>query len=467
MSTSISGTGSISSPGIGSGIDVNSLVSQLIAAQRAPLDTQINGQITTIDGKISAYQSIQSALTNLQAAEKALQGPSSAFNSYSASSSDSTVFTATASSTATAGSYDIQINALATASKLASKGFGTTASAIGTGTLTISVGGNPFSVVVDSTNNSPTNLANAINSASGNTGVTASLITADDGTHLILSANKTGSANTIAITQTGGDGGLSALVYDPTSNAVQAMTPLALPGDASVSVDKFTYTSASNQVSDSITGINLNLVSAEPGTTLNLTVAANTSGIDTAMQNFVSAYNAFASVISSSTSYNAATQTASALTGDSLSSSAQSQVLNAIMATTPGVTGGIRSLFDLGITTNDDGSLTLDSTKLNSALATDPASVANLFSTTGAVGSALQSTLDGFIGDNGVIISRTASLNTQLGGLGDQETALNTRMNGLEALYTSQYTALDTLMSQMNSTSSFLTSIFNPTKTSS
>ncbi len=463
---SISGSGSISSPGIGSGIDVNSLVSQLISAERAPQDTQLSNQSSAINGRIAAYSSIQTALTNLQTAEQALQGSTGAFNSFTATSSDSSIFSATASSSAVAGSYTVEVDSLATANKLASTGFSTTATAIGTGNLKIAVGGSSFTIPVDSSNNTPSGLRDAINSASGNTGVTASLITADDGVHLVLSSNQTGTSHAITVTASGGDGGLNSLAYDPASSTTN-LKQLTPAGDASVQVDGYTYTSSSNQVTDSIPGVTLNLASAAVGTTLDLTVQTDTSGIDSAMQKFVSAYNTLNSFIKNATAYNATTNTPSALTGDSLANSIQSQIRNALSATTPGQSGGVRSLFDLGVSSNDDGSLTLDTTKLDTALSTDQASAQKLFATDGAVGAALTNALNGFIGDNGVLQSRNASLTKNLTDIAQQQTDLNTRMDKLTALYTSQYTALDTLMSQMTATSTFLTNEFNSTKTSS
>jgi len=467
MTTTVSGSGTISSPGLGSGIDVNSLVSQLIASERAPSDNQLNRQGASINGRIAAYNTIQSALTNLQSAEKALQGTTGAFSSFKTTSSDETIFTATASSSASAGEYTVEVGALATAHKLASSGFGSTATAIGTGNLTIGVGGSSFTIAVDSSNNTPAGLRDAINSATANTGVRASLITANDGVHLILSASQTGSNHAITVTSAGGDGGLAALTYDPANNNKQ-LKQLTAAGDASVSVDGYPYTSSSNQITDSIPGVTINLASASPGTSLNLSVASDTSGISSAVQKFVSAYNALNNVVKSYTAYNTTTNTASALTGDSLAISIQSQVRHALSATTPGATGGVRSLFDLGVSSNDDGTLSVDTAKLATALASNPGAASSLFAKSGALGSALQTSLDGFIGTNGVLQSRNTSLTKSLADLATQQANLNTRMDKLQALYTSQYTALDTLMSKMTATSTFLTNEFaSLSKTSS
>jgi len=464
MST-VSTTGTISSAGIGSGLDVNSLVTQLVAAERAPQDRQLATATTTTNGQLSAYKAIQAAMTSLQTAEKALQGGTGAFGNRSAVSADETVFSATAASGAVPGAYSIEVKSLATANKLASTGFASTATAIGTGHLTIAVGSSQFSLDIDSTDNTPTGIRDAINDATDNTGVTASLITADDGVHVVLSAKETGTSHAITVTASGGDGGLNSLVYDPANNN-KHLTELTKAIDAVVSVEGYPYTSASNLVSGSIPGVTIDLISAKPGTTLNLSVSRDTSGVSSAVQNFVSAYNSFANIIKATTAYDPTTKAASWLTGDSLARSAQAQIRNALIATTAGTTGGVRSLFDLGISTGDDGTLSLDSSKLNIALSGNFDAVATLFSSTGAVGSAMQHVLDGFIGTSGALGSRTDSLTKRLGTIGTQRTQLDARMAAIQARYTAQFSALDTLMSQMNATSTFLTNQFSPKTTS-
>ncbi|HEX6832052.1 MAG TPA: flagellar filament capping protein FliD [Rudaea sp.] len=464
--TSISSSGTISSAGIGSGLDVNSLVSQLVAAERAPQDKQLGKATSTIGSQLSAYKAIQSTLGNLQTALKALQGTTGAFSGNTATSSDTTIFTATTETNAAQGNYAIEVKSLATAQKLASSGYATSATTVGTGRLSIGSGANAFNVDLDSSNNTLSGLRDAINNASANTSVTASLITADDGVHLVLTARNTGTSNAITVTTSGGDGALANLVYDP-AHANQHLSQLSAAGDAVLSVEGYTYTSASNQVSGTVAGVTLNLAAAKPGTTLTLTVGHDNSGIAKALQTLVSAYNAFENTINNTTAYNASTQTASALTGDSLARSAEQQIRNALIAVTPGKSGGVRSMFDLGISTNDNGTLSFDSSKLNTALASDFGSASKLFATDGAVGSALQTALNGFVGTGGVLDSRTTSLNKRLDDISKQRTTLDSRMAALTARYTAQYSALDSLMAQMNQTSTFLTNQFNKSNSNS
>jgi len=178
------------------------------------------------------------------------------------------------------------------------------------------------------------------------------------------------------------------------------------------------------------------------------------------LQAFVGAYNTLQSTLGNLTAYNASTKTASALTGDSLARQAQAQVRNALSALTPGASGGVRSLFDLGISGNDDGSLTLDTGKLGSALSGGFDAAKSLLAADGPVGSALTTALNGFIGTNGALQSRTDSLGKRLDDISKQKSDLDERMSALSARYTAQYSALDSLMAQMNTTSTFLTNQF-------
>src|SRR6185437_16678719 len=194
----------------GSVIDVNSLVSQLVAATRAPQDAVIASKTQSVTTQISAVGTLKGALSTFQSALGAIDTPG-AFNAQLATSSDPTIFTATASAGAVGGTYSISVSQLAQAQQLVSKGFsGDGSSSIGTGTLQVSLGGSSFSVTVDSANESISGIAAAINAAAGNPGVTATVISGTDGAHLVLSSTLTGAANTIKVSETDAGGALSA-----------------------------------------------------------------------------------------------------------------------------------------------------------------------------------------------------------------------------------------------------------------
>jgi flagellar hook-associated protein 2 len=204
----------------GSVIDVSSLVSQLVAATRAPKDSVIANNTSQVTTKISALGTLKGALSTFQTSLAAIDTPDS-FNALTADTSDSSVFTATADSGAVAGTYSVSVTQLAQAQQIVSKAVtGGSSAAIGAGTLQISLGAASFSISADSTNDTLSGIASAINSASGNPGVTATVITGTDGAHLVLSSTETGAANTIQVTETDGGTALSALTYG-TGRAIQ------------------------------------------------------------------------------------------------------------------------------------------------------------------------------------------------------------------------------------------------------
>src|SRR3984957_16353709 len=238
----------ITSTGIGSGLDISAIVSSLTTAFGAAQTSQLTNQQNTLDSQVSAYGTFTAALDTLQAALTPLQDPSQ-LAGFSATVADKNIASATTTSDAVAGNYSLLVNNLATVATATSAPLSGTA-AIGTGTLTIAVGGASTVINIDSTNNTLAGIAAAINS-SPNVGVSASVITTTDGSRLVLTGTATGAANQIAVTPSGGDGGLAAL----------ALTTVPAQ-DASFSINGFPATSGSNVVANAISGVTINLQQA-------------------------------------------------------------------------------------------------------------------------------------------------------------------------------------------------------------
>src|SRR5271168_2135837 len=212
---------------------------------------QLTNQENLLDSQVSAYGSFTSALDALQLSLQALEDPGQ-LAGFNATVADTSIASASTGSDAVAGQYSLEVGNLATAAALTSAPIvGGASAVVGTGTLTIAVGGTSASIDIDSTDNTLAGIASAINSAPNNPGVTASIITTSDGARLILTGTTTGAANAITVTQSGGDGGLSTLV--------SGLTQTQSAQDASFSINGFPATSASNQVSKAITGVTLNL----------------------------------------------------------------------------------------------------------------------------------------------------------------------------------------------------------------
>jgi len=441
----------------GSVINVGTLVSELVAATEAPQQSLIANQTQAVTTNVSALATLKSALSSFQSSLAPLS-TTSAFNALSASSSDQTVFTATAGSGAATGSYQVTVSSLASAQQLLSGAFaGGSTAVVGTGTLTLSLGSTSFNVTIDSSNDTLAGIASAINSASGNPGVTATIVNGTDGAHLILSSSLTGAANTISVTVGGGATGLSQLAYGSGNTA--NYTQQSPAQDASFSVAGVPYTSASNTVSDALSGVTLNLLgTTQTGSSVTLTVGNNTATVQSNIQAFVAAYNQLQSTFASLGSYDATTNTAGPMMGNAVLTGTQNQIRQAIYSIVG--TSAYNSLASIGITTNSDGSLSVNNATLSSALSSNFSAVSTLFSSSGGIASSLNSEISSSLASGGTVASYAQTLSQQENALTDQSNQLQTQMAALTASLTQQYSALNALLSSLQSTSSYLSQQF-------
>lgn len=445
---------SVSVSGVGSGLDLASLLTQLIDAEKKAPTARLNATENAAKTQLSALGTIKSALAELRTSVDSLK-TLGAFARHTATSEDADLFTAAADDTAIPNRYDVEVQALARAAKLASAGFATPATVVGTGTLTIGVGANAFSLTIGATNNTLAGIRDAINGAAGNTGVRASIITANDGAHLVLTAQQTGTDHALTVTRSGGDGGLDALVYNP--GVLENLTVKQAAADATVVVDGFTHTSHSNTVTGVINGVTLTLKGAELGTTRTLTVAADTGAVKTAVQAFVASYNKLVTTVAAATKYNPATQVAAPLAGDSLPRSISAQLRTLLGSVVAGQPDALDALSDIGLTTATDGQLTLDEGKLAAALDGNFDTVRALFGGASGYATRMATLLTGFTGAGGIVADREHSLDQKLTRIGDQREELQRRLDAMETRLRAQFTALDQLVSKMNSASAYLT----------
>jgi flagellar hook-associated protein 2 len=445
----------IRAPGVGSGLDISSLVSQLVAAERAPLDARITRQQSSVTTEISGLAGLKSAASTLRDALSGLRTLSS-FAVRSATSSNKDVFTASATSDVLPGTYSVEVENIATAHKLASTPFVDGRNAVvGTGTLTVTYGTNSFTVDVDSTHNTLTQIRDAINADSENGGVSASIVNEVGGSRLLLTARTTGVASAITITQTGGDGGLAALVYDPA--APQANTMTATPAvDALIRINGYEHSSASNSVSGVIDGLTLTLTKAEPGTEHTLTIADDTAAASARIKKFVADYNALAKTFSALQAYNPTTRTGGALLGDAFVRGLEQQVRNDLSTPVEGASGAYTSLSALGITSDAKGQLVVNDAKLSKALSTDFNGVAAIFGAEGGVAARMYTRLEAVLESDAQIAQRTETLNKKIKALAKEQEVVDTRMAAVEARYRAQFTTLDNLLTQMTTTGNFL-----------
>ena len=449
------GAGVIQSLGIGSGLNIQSLVTQLVAADRAPSDARLTRQSQKIAAQLSALGTLKGAMSTFQAALSPLKTLSS-FQVRSSASSDDTIFTATAGSTAVAGSYGVEVRQLAQPEQLISRAFvGGATAPVGTGTLHIAVGSAGFDVVTKAGSSTLADVRDAINGSTDNVGIHATLVYGVTGAQLILTSARTGASNTIRVTASGGDGGLVQLGYDGTAGgnykeAQQAQDAIAI-------ISGVEHHSASNVIDKAIDGVTINLKAAKTGTTVNLAVADDQGAVLDNVQKLVAAYNSMQGQFQKLGNYNAATKTGGPLLGDWLLNGTQFELTRGMTDQVSGLAGGFSSLAVLGIKTGADGSLSVDSATLQNALKSDAGSVARLFSGTNGIAARLTGKLDKLLSSSGAIAARDANLITSQTDLADATTRLNTQMEGVKARYLKQFNALDSLLQQLNSTSTYLT----------
>ncbi len=461
--------GVLSSMGIGSGLNVPKLISTLVQADTAAQQNQINTGIAAAKTRISAISTLQAALSGIQSSLSGLSD-GSLFKTYQATvagaAGAAASFSATAGSTAVAGQHSIVVSQLAQAQVLTSSAFASGATVIGTGSLVLGVAGKSTAITIDASNNSLQGIVDAINQAPGNPGVTASIVNGTSGSYLILSANQSGAANTLTVTSSGGNGGLASINYNPAGGGPNNLSVQTAAQDASLSVDGLAVSSASNVVSSALPGVSLHLQSADPGVTQTLSIGLNTSAVSQGLQSFVTAYNGYNSSVAQLASYDPGSGKAGPLLGDSSLLGLGSQLTTALGSVVGASGAPLQSLADIGINFNVDGSLSLNTTTLNNALQSNPSGVAALFNPSNGYGAQVSSVLTAFNGPAGMLDSRVQSLHQQLGQFSQQQTHLNQMIATETEAYRIQFTAMDTIVSQLKSTSNQLTQMMaglNPT----
>ncbi|MDP1708484.1 MAG: flagellar filament capping protein FliD [Gammaproteobacteria bacterium] len=406
--------------GIGSGLDVNNIVSQLLGLERQPL-VDLDRKEAGYQAKLSAYGSIKGALSSLQTAIRSLSDLSK-FQTFKATSADTTVYTATGSATAITGNYAIEVVKLAQIHKIASAGQASSTATIGTGTATTltfdfgtisggTLGGdgrytgasytlNPAqgskTITIDSTNNTLEGIRNAINAAG--IGVSASIV--NDGTasapaRLVLSSGSSGVANSLRIAVSGDAALASLLAYDPegAQNPVQTVAAQ----DAELNVDGISgIKKSSNTITDVIQGVTLNLVKpSATGVAASLVVTRDTAAVKTSVENFVKSYNSVQQTLTGLTEFNASTKRSSILQGDAGARSIQQQLRASLNSAVQFVDGEYTLLSHIGVSFQKDGSLSIDAVKLQSAIESNFNDVASLFAALGKASDSLVSYVSG------------------------------------------------------------------------
>jgi flagellar hook-associated protein 2 len=427
----------ISSLGVGSGLDLASLVRQLVAAERAPAEGRLDRSASKLQSQISALGQVKSGLATLQEALAKLTG---AEDARSVQLSDETALSATATAAADIGRYNVEVFELAKAQSLASVGFLDLDAALGSGDITLALGANdPVTITIADGANTLRDVRDAINDA--NAGVLATLVRDGAEWRLLLSAEEGGLANTINMTVSGT---LDANLASAT------MTETVTPADARFSVAGLELTSNSNIVDDVLPGVTLNL-KALTEAPVELSVGRDAEATRAALEEFVTAYNAMIDLSASLSSFNVETGQRSALAGDSTLRA----IRGALPASLGADTGSTWNAVELGLRSDKTGKISLDEEAFAARLAEDPA--AALASLRG-FGDILTQNIQGYTEAGGILATRTESMQTSLRSIDVKRDQLDRRMESFEQRLQRQFAALDRMVAQMQSTSSFLAS---------
>lgn len=442
----------ISSAGIGSNIDVNSLVSQLMAIERRPLDL-LNQRKSLYNAELSAFGKISSDLAAFQSAVSALKNADD-FKVYKATAADTDYVTASADSGASVTNHSLTITQLAKAQKLVSTTFAdTSVVTVGTGSLTVANGASSFNVTIDSTNNTLDGIVNAINSASSNFGVAASIINDGTGYRLLFSPNETGTAYavTISVTDTGDSNhtdasGLSRLYYSGGGQLTQTQAAQ----NAIITVDGLEgIQSASNTVTDVIQGVTLNL--KKDGVSTSLDVAVDTDTVTNNLTALVTAYNKLANDTKS------LRQKGGTLEADNTVLTIQGQLMS-VFNTQATISGNAYSyLAEIGLSLQSNGTLSLNSADFKSALSSDMNSVVNLFthSTQGFMQRFYSETTT-LLQADGVVDAKNDGLGSRISDIDIRISQMETRLTSTERRLRKQFASLDALLGTLSSTTSLL-----------
>ena len=370
----------ITATGLATGLDVESLVTQLVGAEVAAPSSRLDVKEARYQGKISAFGSLKGALANFQTSLASVSSLSS-FQEKSASSTLSQKVSITATEAAANNAYNVEIANIAVAQTLASAGgiFTSTDAAVGLGTLSINDGSQTASITIDASNNSLSGLRDAINASDAN--VNASIINDGAGYRLVLQATKTGLANAITVTATSDSDGNLTDANNLSRFVSSNLTETIAAADAAFSINGLDISSSLNTVDNAIEGVTLTLKAAtDVGEVALVSINDNTAGIVGAINTFKDGYNELIKAINDLTSYNSDLGRGSVLTGDPGIRSLGQKLRTMLNNQVENVSSNVGTLAELGITTDvKDGTLSINTTTLNGFIASDPLDVASIF----------------------------------------------------------------------------------------
>lgn len=448
--------------GLGSGLNITDIVKVLVQSDTAAKQAQITRQTNNTKAYISGVGALRSALTAFTTAMGKLNDKTApSFNAFAATSASDSIVKATASNTAVAGTYNIEVKNLATGSKVASAAYTEGASkSITPGEMVITQGDKTYKITVGDDATMQT-VRDQINKELGASGISANIIAGKDGARLVLGSTTTGEKTDLKVE------GIPELKIDGTKSMASEGAGYieGLAKDAVLTIDGLEVKSASNTVTDAISGMSLQLTGKSAvGVPTTVTVAANNDGLRTSVQGFVDAYNTLQRAITSLTSTSTDADgnlVLGSLTNDPTTRSLLSDVRGVLAEV--GAGDRLTSLSQLGINTQKDGTLEFNTTKFDAAM-TDKklgGEVQALFTGTDGVFERMNKAIDPYNATDGSLATRKSNLDKTAKGLTDQQAALDRRTESLTESLTKKYVALDTALGKMKAQADQITSIFD------
>ncbi|MDP2752483.1 MAG: flagellar filament capping protein FliD [Rhodocyclaceae bacterium] len=451
---------SVTSAGVGSGLDINGIIAKLMAAERGPL-TKLESKETLARTRLSELGTLKSLLSTLETSVEAFDNSTEAY-SYTASVAQATVggvattvATASGASTASVGNYSLEVEQLAVANKLKSTAGADPSSG---GTLTIDVGsvsggvftqksGTSSVAVTIAAGSTLAQMRDAINASTAL--VNATIVTGASGSELVITSDNTGTSDKIKIVSTVSSGTFG---YAPVTATGLTQQTAAL--DAIVKIDGTTLANTtSNTITNAVTGVTLTLLATNDNAATTLSVANDPAALTTKLNTFVSAYNALAAKVKTLTKYDSTSGISGYFNGDQGITRVMTQIRDAIFSTPAGVSSSYTSMSSLGVRFGADGTLSLNTAILTTASSSDFAAVAQ---TIGAYGAAMDTAADNMLSTTGIMATKNTSLTALITALDKDQATAERRLSSLEKRYRAQFTALDVLISNMQTTSSFL-----------
>jgi flagellar hook-associated protein 2 len=465
---------SITSLGIGSGVDVNTIVTQLVALESRPL-SQMRSEASALQTQVSSYGQLSSLFSGLQTAANKLTN-AGLWKQATATSNNDAVVQAIGGSGAAAGNYSVNVTRLASSQTVvAASSLSASSAPVGSGVLTLEIGSwdqppmnfvprvgrDPVGITVTADDTLAT-LRDKINATGA--GVTASIVTDATGARLSMRSSETGAENGFRLAVADDDGpdiadgtGLSRFAYDPGAGSTGMERKLAA-GNAEASINGIEVQSASNELTGVIDGLTLRL--RKEGATADVSVATDRAAVKTAIQDFATAYNALTKLISDQTKYDPASKVGGPLQGDSAATGLQRQ-LRSLLGVGSEASATFRRLSDVGLSLQRDGTLSVDGTKLDAATS-NLAELQKAFAASDP-----DPTKDGFarryadlaqqvLGIDGSLTSRTEGLRSRLTQNSEGQQALEDRVERFRARLVAQYTAMDSNLSKLNALSGFV-----------